>query len=363
MIVRRAFYREVGRTTAALIAVLVAVLLLYGITALLGRAARGDVSEMFVFALLGWQTAKRLDLLLPLAFYLGVLLTLGRWYRDHEMTVLAASGFGLPQLLRSVLAIAGVVAVITAVLAFGLTPYANRMLAEIKTRAAVRPELTGIAPGVFTGIGGDGGVIYAADNATGFLKQVFVNDRNAGLERIVTAAEADAIFEPSTGARWVVLHNGHAYQGVSGRADWRQLSFEHYRVRLAQSPLITPVATLEGMDTSALRARADQAALGEWNWRLAKPLLAFVLAFYAVVLAHTDARRGRVANLFGAVFVYFIYSNLLTVGQALYKKGTLPTELGLWWVHLVFAAIAAWLLWRRARDRPLWPLWKPGVAR
>src|SRR3989344_1784721 len=49
------------------------------LTLLLGRAVRGGTSENVLYILLGYQMLGKIDVLLPLAFYLGVLLTLSRW--------------------------------------------------------------------------------------------------------------------------------------------------------------------------------------------------------------------------------------------------------------------------------------------
>ncbi len=84
--------------------------------------------------------------------------------------------------------------------------------------------------------------------------------------------------------------------------------------------------------------------------------LVFILALYALVLAHTDARRGRLSNLFAAILVYLIYSNLLGLGQTLLKKGQVPPGVGLWWLHAGMLLVAIYLLRQRARNRPLIPL-------
>ena len=102
--------------------------------------------------------------------------------------------------------------------------------------------------------------------------------------------------------------------------------------------------------------------MAEWHWRLAKPIIVFVLALYALVLAHTDARRGRLSNLFAAILVYLIYSNLLGLGQTLLKKGQISPLVGLWWLHAGMLLLVAYLLRQRARNRPLLPsptrLWR-----
>jgi lipopolysaccharide export system permease protein len=86
-------------------------------------------------------------------------------------------------------------------------------------------------------------------------------------------------------------------------------------------------------------------------------MLVVVLAFWGLLLAQTDIRRGRMANIFAAILVYFIYSNLLGLGVTLIRKGQVPAPLGLWWVHLLMAGLAGFFLWRRWQGRPLlaWP--------
>ncbi len=56
----------------------------------LSKAASGLLARDSIFLLLGLQTVEILILLIPLAFLLGIMLALGRLYRDHEMTALAS---------------------------------------------------------------------------------------------------------------------------------------------------------------------------------------------------------------------------------------------------------------------------------
>lgn len=361
MIIYRAFYREASTATVAIVIVLLIVLVFFGLTAILGRAARGEFDEQIVFALLGWQTLKRLDLLLPLGFYLGVLLTLSRWYRDNEMTVLAACGVGLLQLLRPVMVLGAVMALVTAIAAFYLTPLANRQLDVIKAQSAQRPEFVGIMPGTFTESAGDGRVLYAEGiDDEGALRHVFLS--NLQQRQHVLLARSGAPFTNArTGERFVVLRDGWAYDGVPGQADYRIMAFETYTARLEPRPFTVP-ATLEALPSRLLLRQPDLAATAEWHWRLSKPLFVFVLAAFALVLAYTDARRGRLSNLFAAVLVYFLYSNVLGLGVTFLKQGQLPALLGLWWVHLAFAGFVALWLARRVAHKPLWAHPRPRSA-
>lgn len=354
MIIRRAFYREAIQATVGIVAVLIVVFLLFGMTAVLNRTARGEYAQTIVWQLLGWETLRRLDLLLPLGFYLGVLLTFSRWYRDSEMTVLAACGIGLSQLLRPVLVMAAVIALLVGAAAFYVTPLAARAIQEVKAESGQRPELAGITPGAFTEAAAGGRILYAERVVPdGRMEQIFLSNPAKDRPRIVLAQEGYPFVDGRTGDRFVMLTKGWAYEGTPGQPDYRIVRFESYAVRLEQKPIVAPPATTEGLPTAVLLATRDTDASAEWHWRLSKPVLVFVLAIYAVVLAYTDARRGRLANLFIAILVYFVYSNLLGLGQTLIKKSQVSDAIGLWWVHVLMIAIAAFLFYQRSRNRPL----------
>src|SRR5690606_8594568 len=121
----------------ALMAVMVVMLVvvLGGVMAdTLSKIARGKVAAALLLSQIGLRSLEALVLILPLALFLGVLLGLGRLYRDGEMAVLAASGYGPRQLLKPIAVVALPLALILAALAFWLAPSAaragNRMIQE-----------------------------------------------------------------------------------------------------------------------------------------------------------------------------------------------------------------------------------------
>ena len=149
MIIHRAFYREAALVTLGITAVLVVIVVFQGLSVFLGRAAMGEESKDVVMTLLGLQTLRKLDLLLPLALYFGILLTLSRWYRDSEMTVLAACGIGLTQLLRPVLLFALALAVVVGLGSFFFTLYASRQTDLVKHESARVPEVSRMTQACF----------------------------------------------------------------------------------------------------------------------------------------------------------------------------------------------------------------------
>ncbi len=355
MIIDRAFYREAGTTTLAIGLVLLVVMVLMGMTLLLGRAVRGDQSETVVFILLGFQTLARLDVLLPLAFYLGVLLTLSRWYRDSEMTVLAACGVGLMHFMRPVMALGSVFGLLALVGAFYFTPLATRQIEHVKLESIHRSEPGSISPGVFTEAQGTGRIVYAEKiEANGELRGIFVSSLEAGRQGVLVAKSGRPYTDPKTGDKFIALYDGTLYDGEPGEAGYRIIEYSVYNLRIEPQKLGEAPVPTAGMPTLTLLTQlGDRDVNAEFHWRLGKGIALFVLALYAVVLAYTDARRGRMSNLFVAIVIYFVYSNLLGIGETMLQKGQTPPAAGLWWVHGGMALVAFYFLRQRAHDRPL----------
>lgn len=362
MIIDRAFYREALRASAAIVLVLLAVAMFQHLTDLLSRAARGDIPGATVLARVGWLAVRRLDLLLSLAFFFGVLMTLSRWYRDSEITVLAACGVGVHEILRPVMRLALVVAALVGVLSLYLGPMAGRETEVLKQTGTRQVQFELIEPGVFTESESDRRIVYAEDTdpRSGRLFNLFIASYEEDSLSVMAAVHGDPRTDPASGERWIDLGRARAYEFDPESGEWRLGDFGRYNAKLARRSEATTSQRADILPITELLQGAKPSHVTELHWRLSKPLMVLVLAAYALLLAHSDTRRGRFANLFAAILVYFIYSNLLGIGQTLLKKGQVTPLLGLWAIHLGFALAVAWWLTRRARNLPLIPALRGG---
>ncbi len=353
----RALMRETLATSLAVLLVFVLLFVTVSLVNILAKAAVGVIPLGIVFILLGLQTVKVFSLILPLALFVGILLTLGRWYRDNEMTVLAACGIGLGRFLRPVLLLALGFAAVAALFAFYLAPLAVTLIAQARSDNTGRYAVQEIAPGVFNEIKDGGGFFYVErvnkDDAT--LTNIFMSKEEAGQHGVLVARHGHQYVDENTGDKFLVFKNGTRYEGTPGNADYRIINFETYAVRIEPRTAFTPVTGHDAMPMWQLFGAPDRNARAEWQWRLAKPISLILLALLAMVFAYTDARRGRYTGLFVAILVYFLYSNFLGIGNILLKQGRVSPTVGLWWVHLLFLALAVYLLHRRANNRPLLP--------
>ncbi|WP_296405089.1 LptF/LptG family permease [Psychrobacter sp.] len=92
--------RQVASTTALVLGFLVVLLLGGRMIRYFGIAAEGRLDVGLLFAIIGYNLPFFLELVLPLSFFIGLMLVFGRLYVDNEMAVLNGSGISRGSLAR-----------------------------------------------------------------------------------------------------------------------------------------------------------------------------------------------------------------------------------------------------------------------
>jgi lipopolysaccharide export system permease protein len=158
----------------------------------------------------------------------------------------------------------------------------------------------------------------------------------------------------------LTLYSGERIEGTPGSAELRRVRFEQSVIPVAVPDALLAPPRLEAQSTTQLLASEDLAAIAEWQWRIAAPVMVLVLAMLAVPLARLRPRQGRYARIWLGVVLYFVYFSLISAGRVWIEKGVIPASLGLWWVHLLVIAVTMLVLlsprWRarwRYRGSPI----------
>lgn len=356
-LIRRYVLRETLQTWLVVTLVLLLILVTNQFAAVLGDAAANKLPRGAIAQVLGLTTLQYLTILVPVGFFLGVMLALARLYHDSEMAALMACGIGPGQLYRAVLALGAVLAAGVAVLSLVVSPAALRQVERFAAEARRDAALGLLLPGRFVSFA-DGRAALYAESATPdrHLHQVFVQRRTGDRIEVITADEAWQQ-DVGDGVRVLIFARGHRYEGQPGEARFRLVEFAEHGIPFELPDQRPGKVEPEAMGLRSLLRSADPANRAELHWRIAAPLTLLVLAVLAVPLARTEPRKGRFSGLASAVLVYLIYANLLAAGRGWIERGQLPPWAGLWWVHALFLAAAALLLsvqlgwWRRWRRR------------
>ncbi len=358
MILRKALAREVLITAAAVTAIIFCIFLVVRVLGFLRQAAEGIIPVDSIFLLLFLKVIAYMDVILPLMLFVAMLLVLGRWSRDNELTIMAASGLGLSHLIRPTAFLVLIGTIIVGGFSVLVGPMAVRSVGALEHELKTRTDIVGISPGLFTETRAGRGVYFVerlseeADRYEG----VFAWGSDGGKEGVVLANTAYRHVDEKNGQVFLVLEDGVRYEGEPGDSVYRVINFERYTIRdrsTAAAPVRFP---LHGWETSRLWASAGPYELKELAWRFSKVLVLPVLMVFAIGLGRVEPRSNRYVSMFMALLIYFTYTNLVTMTCARVPMGGVGALVGVGSVHLIFALMATYLFWCRAKDRPLIPL-------
>jgi len=362
LIIFRYLTREVLLTLSAVSAVLLVIIMSGRFIKYMAQAAQGLLDPSALLLIMAYRIPGFLQLILPLGLFLGVLLAYGRLYLESEITVLNASGVSQQRIFAYTSAPALLVAVVLAFLSFYLTPYGMRQVETILHEQDALTEFDTLVPGRFQSMKEGGRVTYVEDVSSDReqLQGVFVTETQVGAKaKAVDSKQISVLIAKSgqqvlhsDGSRYLVLEDGYRYDGQPGQADYRVAKYDTYAVLLPKPSVGLTVSDREAMSTTELIAGTHQRFKTEMHWRIAIPLLAFVVTLIAVPLAKVNPRQGRFLKLLPAIFLYMAYLALLIAMRDALDKGRVSNAVGMWPVHALFLCVGVVLLyWERLRYR------------
>jgi lipopolysaccharide export system permease protein len=347
-------FREFAQATFAALVVLMMVSLGGIFADVLGDIARGRVPAGLMLAQLGLQILNYLPLILPLALMIGLLLGVGRLYRDSEMPVLTSIGVGPVRLLRPVLMVVVPFLLAIGVCSLWLGPWAQRYSEKMIQEGNRSLLVAGLEPGRFTELpGGGGGVVYVGSmsNDGTQLSRVFVYRQQDDRLDVTTAKTGAMTFE-GDGERFLTLGEGFRVEGpMNDGKDFRLMRYASNELRLPEGERKRRENDPEMLPTTELFGDARPEANAQIHARIAPPLLALAFALLAVPLARSSPRQARYGRILFGFLAYLVGMNLMLLGTDWLGDDKLPGWMGLWWLVLPLLGVASWMYLRDGRVR------------
>lgn len=355
MTLLRYLVREIYGHVLAILGILLVILIANQILEHLSEAAAGKITPSSLVKLLVVQAPLLLGFLLPLSFFVSLLMILGQWSANRELTVWFASGLSYFQLLARIMAVAFIVALITMASMFWLEPYMNWFKKDVLAHARASSPINNMLPGHFQSLRQGGWALYtqSIDSQDDELKQVFgaklPTDQALYDKPSVVVAAKRARQVSREGVQFLEFVDGHKYQGRPGGKDFDVTGFDKFGIKIRE-----PKARIgndpQFMWMSQLWPRLSDSpeAAAEFQWRLTMPISVFILSGLALVLVPARPLKNRFALLLPGMMMYMVYGELLFISRAWLQQDALAHWLGLWWVHvaaLAFLSLAA--LFRR----------------
>lgn len=348
----RYLFGEFLQSTLAVLVVLLMVSVGAVFADVLGDIANGKVPAGLMLSQMGLQLIRYLPILMPLGLMLGLMLAVGRLYRDAEMPVLAAVGTGPRQLLKPLLMLLLPMVVLIGLCSLWWGPWARgtaeRMVADANRNLLV----SGLEAGRFTELPGGGVVYVGAMSGDGKgLARVFVY-RQSEDRMDVTTARTGALSVEGPNERYLQLDDGFRVEGpLDGGRDFRLMNYQRNDVRMPAASTEVDDQDPRTLPLPALLADERLGARAELHSRLAPPLLALAFALMAVPLARSPPRQARYGRMVVGFLVFLVGTDLMLLGSGWLGDGRIPIALGMWWLVLPLLAAGLWMYANDGRVR------------
>ena len=397
MILRRYMTQQVASTTALVLGFLVVMMLGGRLIRYFGIAAEGNLDISLLFTIIGYNLPYFLELILPLAFFIALMLVFGRLYVDQEMAVINASGVSRGKLGRLMTPLILALFVGEAALSIVGKPWGVRSSESVWQQQALTSAFDLIRPNQFISSGNyhlyvgslsddkkqlqDVILIQsepkpkgsAAKNAAVAvnnnidpetaeqlnipeLPKALIGKNTISKDTITLAKRAQQVDTGSSGVTQLDLFQGRRYEVGAGSLKYNQVGFDRYRITLTESS--KEVITEANIETQAIgplwqaatgstavnSENALRAAQGELGYRLALPWLMIIAPMLAVPLAQVRPRQGRWLRLFPSILLFVSCA----LGIISLKNAVSKGSVSVWayaWLVLGFMALALYMNW------------------
>ena len=375
MLFKKSLVHELIFTAVAAFVILLGIITAQRSGLLVSVAARGAMPNDAILTMLGLNLVQYLPMILSLTLFLAVLMTLSRWHRDSEMVVWFSSGLSITSWIKPVLSFALPVIAVIAVLSLLVMPWATQKINTYTAQLESRDELSTINPGVFKESSGADRVYFIErfDELGNVVKNIFVQSTQHQKVGVMVANNGHREVQKN-GDSFLVMQQGRRYETapkiednseikssskntkIASNAEITTTEFERYAVRVKTKEVKEKPLNVQGKNTTDLIKGQSAVFSGELQRRISLPIAALVLVLLAIPISFVDPRAGRSLNIALALFIYFIYYNLMNIMQAWVTQGKLNQLIGLWPVHLLFLILTVYLYYRRLFQLPVLPL-------
>jgi lipopolysaccharide export system permease protein len=354
-------FRYLSKQILQVMTAVTLILLVVGLTSrfiqYLGQAVAGELASDVLLLLMFYRLPDFFLVIVPLAFFLGILLVYGRMYAENEMVVLLGSGFSQRRLLALTFLTSITVIIFMAAISLSIAPWGARNTEQLKQNQEQLTEIDLIVAGQFQSFS-DGGRITYAERANIVpevgrqLDNVFValstesrqgdqsdTESETTPPRILLAENARPVVDAQTGARFMRLENVYQYDGTPGQGDFSIAQFDAQLILLPESTEFEEILEEESLATMELIGSNQAEHQAEFQWRLSIILLIPAITLIAVPMSQVDPRQGRYSKLISAAIIYATYFLLLQLTRDMVAEGELNAAVGMWWVHALFITV------------------------
>ena len=370
-IISRYIFREIAFPFLLILFVLTFVLLMGKILQIMDLMVNKGIRVLDILHLIVLIMPNFLLFTIPIALLVSILIAMGRFSADNEITALKASGVSLLQIYYPV-AIASLLAFVCAiVIGYFLVPQSNFATKKLLFELASQNASIGIKEKVFNA--DFKGLLLYADKipADGeYMEGVLISDsRILGEQNTILAKKAYLVADPKLMIVKLRLENGSIHTVSSDLKNYRKVDFKSYDINLDLSTTLaafteenksstemTMTELLERMKKPGLDDAAVRELAIEVHKKFSIPLSCLFFGLLALPLGITSHRAVKSRGFAVGIIIVAAYYLLRIGGEALVETGGLSPVIGVWTPNLFFALLGIYLFYMANKEISLFQI-------
>jgi lipopolysaccharide export system permease protein len=340
----RYIIHEIVKPFLVVVVILVGLFSCFNVARFLAQAVTETLGVSGMLKLVWLKSLIALEVLIPIALYVSIIIGLGRLHRDQEITAIRSVGISGNRIIKAVFLLALPIAILSGLLSMYGRPWAYKESYLMDAQAQAELNTDRFQAGRFYGAEGSDRVIYIQkkNNSDGLMKNVFHYMNKGDRSEVVLAKRAYRKQMSSEREARLELYDGMMYQLFhKGSGD----SVVHFDKMVYYTDISKEVGynrkAASIMDLVGSSAPRD---IAELQWRLSRALATLLLALIAVPLSRSSPRQGKGEKTFTAALIFAIYYNLSGLAQTWVEQGTVPAFPGVWWLEALMLIVVMAML-------------------
>ena len=326
-ILSKSFNMEVFKSSSSVLLIFFLLVVGSRIVGYFEQAAEGNLDPAIIMSVVALRFPDFITLLIPLSFFLGVLISISRIYADREIYGFFSVGLAPFDLIKFLAPQALLYFLLTLILSLYVAPYTKTLSQEILKIDSFEEQLESIKSDEIVSLN-DGGFIYIQNTDNTLLTGVKALKQNQVNSFFVIA---DELF--TTESKELIklnFNNGSIYNGVFSDSSKLQLNFNEFKLDIKKEKNLT-----NDMSLTKLFDFSSDSDTASFQWNVSVPITILILLFIGVYISEVKPRQGRFSVILPGMLLYVMYLSLLILGRE-YIVDNPKTSFGLWYVHLIF---------------------------
>lgn len=339
-LIDRYITREILKPFAVVVIFLAGLFASFSCARLLAGAVSETLGTAAMLTLVMLKTLIALEVLVPIALYVSIIIGLGRLNKDQELNVLRSAGVSGARIVYAVLIVAIPVSIISGVLAAYARPWAYTESYLLNAQAEADLNTNRFQAGRFYGSEGSGRVVFvqSKDESDQSMQQIFHYVRKKDSTEITVAQEARQHALTESTQPNIQLTDGYIYNISHAASIDDVIQFKKLTFYTDNDQVVN--YKRKAASTRKLWDSEKPREIAELQWRLSRPFATILLALFAVSFIRTAPRQDKGDKTYLiAALVFASYYNLSGLAQTWVEQGVVAEFPGVWWLYVCMLVV------------------------